>query len=97
MTARWLFQALLACAPAACATAATNHRPAMHPAIGADFADPAVLRADDNYYYTYATQSERDGKLFNIQVARSRDRSVWEPLGDALPAKPAWASRTQDF
>ena len=21
----------------------------------------------------------------------------WEPLGDALPAKPAWASKTQDF
>jgi arabinan endo-1,5-alpha-L-arabinosidase len=33
----------------------------------------------------------------NVQVARSRDLVRWDRLGDALPAKPRWASRTQDF
>jgi arabinan endo-1,5-alpha-L-arabinosidase len=33
----------------------------------------------------------------NIKLARSRDLVHWTQLGDALPVKPAWASRTQDF
>jgi arabinan endo-1,5-alpha-L-arabinosidase len=67
------------------------------PVIDADFPDPAVVRAADGFYYAYATQTERDGRWVNLQVARSRDLSSWERLGDALPAKPAWASKTQDF
>jgi arabinan endo-1,5-alpha-L-arabinosidase len=35
--------------------------------------------------------------MLNIQIARSRDLVSWERLGDALPVKPLWASRTQDF
>ena len=35
--------------------------------------------------------------MTNIQVARSRDLAQWQHLGDALPAKPVWASKTQDF
>ena len=35
--------------------------------------------------------------MLNIQVARSADLVGWTRLGDALPAKPAWASQTQDF
>jgi arabinan endo-1,5-alpha-L-arabinosidase len=35
--------------------------------------------------------------MLNIQVARSRDLVSWERLGDALPVKPEWAARTQDF
>ncbi|MEA3045329.1 MAG: arabinan endo,5-alpha-L-arabinosidase [Sphingomonadales bacterium] len=68
-----------------------------NPVLDSDFPDPAVLRAADGFYYVYATQSEHDGRMLNIQVARSRDLVRWERLGDALPAKPAWASRTQDF
>ncbi len=69
-----------------------------NPVIDADFPDPAVLRASDGFYYVYATQGGgSDGKPHNIQLARSRDLVEWERLGDALPAKPAWASRTQDF
>ena len=63
------------------------------PAIDGDFPDPAVLRAPDGFYYAYATQ----GQGANIQVARSRDLRRWERPGDALPVKPAWAARTQDF
>ncbi|MFL6863105.1 MAG: family 43 glycosylhydrolase, partial [Allosphingosinicella sp.] len=56
-----------------------------------------MLRAPDGYYYAYATQTERDGVRINLQVARSRDLLHWTRLGDALPVKPAWASRTWDF
>ena len=68
-----------------------------NPVIDSDFPDPAVLRASDGFYYVYGTQSEQDGRMLNIQVARSRDLVSWERLGDALPTKPAWARRTQDF
>jgi arabinan endo-1,5-alpha-L-arabinosidase len=84
------------CAPAARegVTAAASYA---NPVIDSDFPDPAVLRASDGYYYAYATQGERDGAMHNIQAARSRDLVSWERLPDVLPAKPAWASRTQDF
>lgn len=70
---------------------------ARHVAIDADFPDPAVIRADDGTYYAYATQSRVEGRMVNIQVARSRDLRDWQHIGDALPTKPRWASRTQDF
>lgn len=68
-----------------------------NPVFAHDFPDPAVLRAADGFHYAYATQTTRDGTTFNIQVARSRDLVSWEYRGDALPVKPSWASRTQDF
>ena len=68
-----------------------------NPVLDADFPDPTVIRARDGFYYAYATQTERDGKMINMQVARSPDLVSWEHLGDALPAKPGWASKTQDF
>lgn len=68
-----------------------------NPVIDSDFPDPAILKAADGHYYAYATQTERDGKWINLQVARSNDLVQWQLLGDALPAKPDWASRTQDF
>ena len=68
-----------------------------NPVLDADFPDPALIRAPDGFYYAYATQTERDGKMINIQVARSANLRQWQHLGDALPAKPAWASKTQDF
>ena len=68
-----------------------------NPVLDADFPDPAVIKAPDGFYYAYATQTERDGKWINLQVARSPDLVRWQHLGDALPAKPDWASKTQDF
>jgi len=68
-----------------------------NPVLDVDFPDPTVIRAADGAYYAYGTQTERDGAMLNIQVARSADLARWETIGDALPAKPAWASRTQDF
>lgn len=68
-----------------------------NPVYDADFPDPTVIRASDNFFYAYATQGTVAGKTYNIQVARSRDLVRWELLGDALPAKPAWANQTQKF
>jgi arabinan endo-1,5-alpha-L-arabinosidase len=90
---------LLALFAAASATAAKAPpaRTFANPVLDADFPDPAVLKAPDGFYYAYATQTERNGRMVNIQVARSRDLVGWEHLGDALPAKPGWASRAQNF
>ncbi|MDQ4088238.1 MAG: glycoside hydrolase family 43 protein [Pseudomonadota bacterium] len=85
---------LASCAvPQPALTAATYS----NPVLDSDFPDPAVVKAPDGYYYAYATQTERDGRWINLQVARSADLVSWQHLGDALPAKPFWASRTQDF
>lgn len=88
---------LLAFALSACATAPAPPATFANPVIDSDFPDPAILRAKDGFYYAYATQTERGGKWINLQAARSRDLVRWELLGDALPVKPGWASRTQDF
>ncbi len=69
----------------------------LNPVLDSDFPDPAVILAPDGFYYAYATQTLRDGEWINVQVARSADLVHWEHLGDALPAKPAWARHTQDF
>ena len=88
--------ALVAASLFGCATPETSGRAATtyaNPVLDSDFPDPAVMKAPDGSYYAYATQ----GGGLNIQVARSRNLTAWERLGDALPVKPGWASRTQDF
>ena len=89
--------AAIGLALAGCATPAAQPATYANPVLDEDFPYPAVLRAADGFYYAYATQTERDGRSINIQVARSRDLVAWQHLGDALPAKPSWASGTQDF
>ena len=68
-----------------------------NPVFDADFPDPTIIRAPDGIYYGYATQTQRNGRWINIQLARSPDLVHWQHLGDALPAKPRWAATTQDF
>ena len=82
---------LVAMTTLACAAPAAASPKA--PAIDADFPDPALLRAPAGDYYVYATQ----GGGRNIQVAHSRDLKHWARLPDALPVKPGWAAKTQDF
>ncbi|MET1111062.1 MAG: glycoside hydrolase family 43 protein [Allosphingosinicella sp.] len=89
--------ALIALILTSCATAPAPPASFANPVIDSDFPDPAILRAKDGFYYVYATQTEREGRWINLQVARSSDLVAWEVLGDALPARPAWASRTRDF
>ena len=86
---------LLTLTIAACAT--LPERTYVNPVIDRDFPDPAVLRAPDGWFYAYATQSESNGRMLNIQVARSRDLVQWALLGDALPGKPRWAATRQEF
>jgi arabinan endo-1,5-alpha-L-arabinosidase len=68
-----------------------------NPLTASEFADPAVLRAPDGWYYAYATQGSPAGRTLNIQVVRSRDLVRWDTLGDALPRKPAWGALKQWF
>ena len=91
-----IVSAAAGCAPSAVQVPAIAGTYA-NPVLDADFPDPTVIRASDGMFYAYATQTERDGRMINIQVARSADLTEWDHLGDALPVKPAWASRTQDF
>ena len=76
-----------------CVTVGPSPQTYSNPVLDTDFPDPAVLKAADGFYYAFATQ----GGGANIQVARSRNLVEWQPLPDALPVKPAWASKTQDF
>ena len=84
-----------------CGCAATQGGPTAatftNPVLDTDFPDPAVLKAPDGFFYAYATQGGPDGAVRNIQVARSWDLVKWDMLADALPVKPGWASKTQDF
>ncbi len=68
-----------------------------NPVINADFPDPTVIRVPDGQYYAYGTQTQRNGRWIDIQLASSPDLVHWRYLGDALPVKPVWASHTQDF
>jgi arabinan endo-1,5-alpha-L-arabinosidase len=100
MKPRYLATACMLLLSASCSTLTDRPCPSIaltNPVIDSDFPDPAALRAADGWYYVYATQGTSGGAMHNIQVARSRDLAQWERLPDALPAKPAWASKTQDF
>ena len=79
------------------ATTELAARTYLNPILDLDFPDPAIILAANGFYYAYATQTLRDEKWINIQVARSPDLVNWEHLGDALPDKPGWAKETQDF
>jgi beta-xylosidase len=68
--------------------AAPTKRFASNPAIPANFPDPALIQANNNWY-AFGTNN---GK-FNVQIARSGDFNSWAILGkDALPTLPPWAS-----
>jgi arabinan endo-1,5-alpha-L-arabinosidase len=84
---------LTAAAPQRAAPAASY----TNPVFDEDFPDPTVIDAGGGWFYAYATQGDVAGRVQNFQVARSRDLVRWERVGDALPAKPAWASQTQLF
>ncbi len=66
------------------------------------FADPAVIRAKDGYWYAYATSDPlREGQTEpgNLHIARSRDLMRWDYVGDAFTAasRPSWADPTSLF
>ena len=69
----------------------------VNPVLDEDFPDPSVLLMPDGVYYGYATQTVRDGRRVNIQVAASRDLVRWTPPSEAMPVKPTWASQAWNF
>ena len=83
--------------PSASGSTALAAKTYTNPVLDEDFPDPALIQAPDGFYYAYATQTLRDGRWINIQVARSSDLVEWAGLGDAMPETPGWAGGTQEF
>jgi hypothetical protein len=62
------------------------------------FADPAVVRGKDGWWYSYGTSDplrEGEGTPHRIPMARSQDLVSWEHVGDAFTdaSLPTWAER----
>src|SRR5919112_5159976 len=61
------------------------------------FADPAVIKAKDGYWYAYGTTDplrEGEKQFHTIPMARSDDLIDWQYVGDAFDAanRPGWAA-----
>jgi len=65
----------------------------LNPILSNDFPDPCVMQDNAQNFYAYATQS---GGV-KIQGARSNDGASWQYLGEMLPNKPSWASKSNDW
>lgn len=50
-----------------------------NPVVDYSLPDPSLIRADDGYYYLYATEDIR-----NLPIHRSRDLVHWEQIGTAF-------------
>ncbi|WP_315092912.1 family 43 glycosylhydrolase [uncultured Cellulomonas sp.] len=62
------------------------------------YADPAVIRGKDGWWYAYGTTDplrEGEGTRHLIPMSRSADLVTWEYVGDAFTedTRPAWADR----
>ena len=58
-----------------------------NPMINTSLPDPTVIRADDGYFYLYATEDIR-----NLPIYRSRDLTDWQFVGTAFTddTRPQW-------
>lgn len=65
------------------------------------YADPAVLRGKDGWWYAYATSDPlvSDGEFGLMHMARTRDFAEWEYLGTVFDesTRPAWAAEGSFF
>src|SRR5688572_2497107 len=87
-----------AIADAAPHAAPTYRNPVSAPAADT-FADPAVIRGRDGYWYAFGTSDPlRAGETAHrlIPILRSADLVNWTYMGDAFSAanRPAWAEPT---
>src|SRR5688572_23211777 len=65
------------------------------------FADPAVIRGKDGWWYAYGTTDplrEGEGTRHLLPISRSDDLVDWEYVGDAFTEEtiPAWADTAVD-
>ncbi|GAB2481551.1 hypothetical protein GCM10027063_24540 [Promicromonospora xylanilytica] len=65
------------------------------------YADPAVIRGKDGWWYLYATSDPlvSGGPFGNMHVSRSRDLETWEYVGTIFDEenRPAWAASASYF
>lgn len=96
--------ALPATAPAA--TAEPSAGPVTQNPISSEFsdtyADPAVIRGKDGWWYLYATSDplhEAPSEFGLMHIARSRDFVDWEYLGTVFEEadRPAWSTSTSFY
>ncbi|ACQ78736.1 glycoside hydrolase family 43 [Beutenbergia cavernae DSM 12333] len=91
--------------PAAVAAASVTPSPPPEPAtitnpvsspFADSYADPAVLRGRDGWFYAYATSDPlvSGGEFGLMHMARTRDFADWEYLGTVFDdaTRPAWAA-----
>lgn len=64
-----------------CAVTVSAQTTYTNPVIRANFPDPTVIRADDGFFYAYATQ----GRLGDIPIYRSTDLTDWIYVANAFP------------
>ena len=62
------------------------------------FADPAVIKGKDGYWYAYGTSDplrEGEGRSHIIPIARSKNLVDWKHVGDAFsgPTDVSWAAK----
>jgi beta-xylosidase len=67
---------------------ADPQRPAIITTPGENVPNPVVLVEDR--YYLYATQTDVNGKRWNIPVRTSDNPRSWKLTADALPSLPPW-------
>ncbi|MDG4826243.1 family 43 glycosylhydrolase [Asanoa sp. WMMD1127] len=85
-------------APASAAPQPTPRNP-VTAGVADTFADPAVIRGDDGYWYAYGTSDplrSGEGTPHLLPILRSPDLARWSYVGDAFIAanRPAWATPT---
>lgn len=64
------------------------------------FADPAIIRGKDGYWYAYGTTDpllEGEGTRHLLPISRSTDLVTWEHVGDAFTETtlPSWADTSR--
>lgn len=79
-----ILAASLVLSASACALAGDTYT---NPVINTSLPDPTVIRADDGYFYLYATEDIR-----NLPIYRSRDLIDWQFVGTAFTkeTRPQW-------
>lgn len=65
-----------------------------NPLIDENAPDPTVIRAQDGYYYLYATSTylRGDPEAHTMPIFRSTDMVDWSYVGDVFDAAPEWIS-----
>lgn len=79
---------------------AQTYRNAVSDTFADTFADPAVIRGKDGYWYAYGTTDplrEGEGTRHLLPVSRSTDLVSWEYVGDAFTEDtlPDWADTSR--